>query len=46
MRGENILITSDQAITILGSDCELDVNKGDTVKINTPGGGGYGDPLT
>ena len=23
MRGENILITSDQAITILGSDCEL-----------------------
>ena len=45
MRGENILITTDQAITILGSDCELDVKKGDTVKINTPGGGGYGDPL-
>ena len=24
----------------------IDVNKGDTVKIKTPGGGGYGDPLT
>ena len=45
MRGENTLITTDQVITILGSDCELDVKKGDTVKINTPGGGPYGDPL-
>ena len=29
--------------TILQSDCELNVNKGDTI-INTPGGGGYGNP--
>ena len=26
------------------TDCEFDVNKGDTVQINTPGGGGYGNP--
>ena len=45
-RGENILITANKTKTFLQSDCELDVNKGDTVKINTPGGGGYGDPST
>ena len=44
LRGENILITADRTITILESDCEFDVNKGDTVQINTPGGGGYGNP--
>ena len=43
-RGENILITANKTETILQSDCELNVNKGDTVKINTPGGGGYGNP--
>ena len=36
--------TADRTITILESDCEFDVNKGDTVQINTPGGGGYGNP--
>jgi len=43
-RGENILITANKTETILQSDCELDVEKGDTVKIKTPGGGGYGNP--
>ena len=44
VRGENILITANKTETILQSDCEFVVEKGDTVKINTPGGGGYGNP--
>ena len=43
VRGENILISANKTETILQSDCELNVSTGDTLKIKTPGGGGYGN---
>ena len=44
LRGKNILITANKTETVLQSDCELNVGTGDTLKIKTPGGGGYGNP--
>jgi len=39
--GQNILIRSDGKINNLGSKVKLQVNKGDILSIETPGGGGY-----
>jgi 5-oxoprolinase (ATP-hydrolysing) len=39
--GQNILIRSDGKIENLGGKVKLDVNEGDVVSIETPGGGGY-----
>jgi len=39
--GQNLLIRSDGKIENLGAKIKLDVNDGDVVSIETPGGGGY-----
>jgi len=43
--GEYLLRRSDESITRLPSKCTVSLNRGDTLIIRTPGGGGYGDPL-
>ncbi|MCX6565697.1 MAG: hydantoinase B/oxoprolinase family protein [Candidatus Aminicenantes bacterium] len=40
-RGRNILISKGRR-KILGSKCDLTVQAGDVIRIETPGGGGYG----
>ena len=42
--GEFRLIKSNGVETRLPSKCTIQVEKGDTLTIRTPGGGGYGDP--
>ncbi|MCB2173118.1 hydantoinase B/oxoprolinase family protein, partial [archaeon] len=41
--GEYILLQGDKE-TKLPSKCTVTINRGDTLIIRTPGGGGYGDP--
>lgn len=41
-KGENILIRDEKSIK-LNSKLNMDVRKGDILKIKTPGGGGYGE---
>ena len=41
--GEYILVR-DGVETKLPSKCTVTINRGDTLIIRTPGGGGYGDP--
>ncbi len=43
--GEYSLEHLDGSITKLPSKCTVSLEKGDTLIIKTPGGGGYGDPL-
>jgi len=43
--GEYILVTPDGSETRLPSKCTITINRGDTLIIRTPGGGGYGDPV-
>ncbi|MFW6109641.1 MAG: hydantoinase B/oxoprolinase family protein, partial [archaeon] len=43
--GEYILVTPDGSKTQLPSKCTITINRGDTLIIRTPGGGGYGDPV-
>jgi N-methylhydantoinase B len=43
--GEYILIKKNGSAQKLPSKCTISIEKGDTLKILTPGGGGYGDPL-
>ena len=40
--GRNTLIRADGSISELGARAEVDVNSGDRVRIETPGGGGWG----
>lgn len=42
--GEFILIRADGSETKLPSKCTINIMRGDTLVIHTPGGGGYGDP--
>jgi N-methylhydantoinase B len=42
--GEFILVKADGSETRLPSKCTIPINRGDTLIIRTPGGGGYGDP--
>lgn len=42
-RGENFLIKKDGSIINFGGKCCLQVEIGDVISINTPGGGGFGD---
>ena len=42
--GENRLIHSDGTVDVLPSICQRTVNPGETLVIETPGGGGYGKP--
>lgn len=44
--GVNRMIHTDAAITTLPSKCTLDVQPGDTIETATPGGGGWGNPIT
>jgi N-methylhydantoinase B len=41
--GSNILLTNDARRRLPGK-CTLSVEEGDVIRIETPGGGGYGDP--
>jgi 5-oxoprolinase (ATP-hydrolysing) len=41
MKGQNLLIRSDGKIENLGGKVKLEVNEGDVLSIETPGGGGY-----
>ena len=43
---EHYVIRSNGKVERLGSKGKTILNKGDIVVINTPGGGGYGDPCT
>lgn len=43
--GEYMLKHQDGSIIKLPSKCTVSLEKGDTLIIKTPGGGGYGDPL-
>ena len=43
--GEYILLKRDGSRRRLPSKCTVPIEKGDTLVIRTPGGGGYGDPL-
>ncbi len=43
--GEYLLRRRDGSITKLPSKCTVSLEKGDTLIIRTPGGGGYGGPL-
>ena len=42
--GEFILVKADGAETKLPSKVSIEMSRGDTIIIRTPGGGGYGDP--
>ncbi|HQF99165.1 MAG TPA: hydantoinase B/oxoprolinase family protein, partial [Candidatus Aminicenantes bacterium] len=42
-RGRNILISKGRR-TVLGSKSDVTVQAGDIIRIETPGGGGYGPP--
>lgn len=44
--GKNTLITSKKERVNLDSNCQFDVNEGDSVEIQTPCGGGFGASLT
>ncbi|OUW05549.1 MAG: hypothetical protein CBD16_00830 [Betaproteobacteria bacterium TMED156] len=41
-RGKNIFISADNIEIELDPSCQLDVEIGDSIKIHTPGGGGFG----
>lgn len=41
-RGENLLIKEDGRMLNLGGKNGVTVEKGDRIRISTPGGGGYG----
>jgi 5-oxoprolinase (ATP-hydrolysing) len=41
-RGKNTVIYADGRVASLGPKNEVVVNKGDRIRIETPGGGGYG----
>ncbi len=43
-RGKNLLIKKDGKIVNLGPKNFVQVNKGDRIRIITPGGGGFGTP--
>jgi len=43
-KGRNIWITRDGREIFLGGKNTIHVRKGDRVRIETPGGGGYGCP--
>jgi N-methylhydantoinase B len=42
--GSASLIESDGRVRILPSKCSVHVHKGDRIRIETPGGGGWGEP--
>ena len=42
--GRASLIDSEGTVQGLASKCSVQVNKGDRIRIETPGGGGWGDP--
>ncbi len=44
LRGRNLVIRRDGRLISLGSKNEIPVEPGDRVRIETPGGGGYGKP--
>ena len=43
-RGKNLLTFPDGRTINLGAKTSLSVDKGTTIKILSPGGGGYGKP--
>lgn len=43
--GEYLLRRRDGSLVTLPSKCTVQLERGDTLIIRTPGGGGYGDPL-
>ena len=43
-KGKNILIGLNSVETSLDSSCQVDVVLGDSLIIQTPGGGGFGSP--
>jgi N-methylhydantoinase B/oxoprolinase/acetone carboxylase alpha subunit len=43
-KGLNLLLRPDQPPRLLGSRCEIQVQPGDRLRIETPGGGGWGRP--
>jgi N-methylhydantoinase B len=44
--GEYLLKRSDGSVSHLPSKCTVNIERGDSLVIKTPGGGGYGDPLS
>ncbi|MEA5499531.1 hydantoinase B/oxoprolinase family protein [Limnoraphis robusta Tam1] len=42
--GKNSVIRNDETVEILGSTATIEINEGDLFIIETPGGGGYGNP--
>jgi N-methylhydantoinase B/oxoprolinase/acetone carboxylase alpha subunit len=42
--GKNSVIRNDETVEILGSTATIEINEGDIFIIETPGGGGYGNP--
>jgi len=43
-RGRNLLLTKDGKTVVLASKVKLVVQAGDAIRIETPGGGGFGEP--
>ena len=41
--GENRLVRADQSVQILANRVQIDVDPGDVLIVETPGGGGYGE---
>jgi N-methylhydantoinase B len=44
--GKALLITPDGKTTELPGKCTLHVNKNDLIRVETPGGGGWGTTVT
>lgn len=44
-RGRNLLLRPDGHVVSLGGKATLQLGAGDVLRIETPGGGGYGSPL-
>jgi len=43
--GSQALVDSDGSMRLLPSKCSVQVQKGSRIRIETPGGGGWGEPL-
>jgi 5-oxoprolinase (ATP-hydrolysing) len=42
--GKNLMIKNDGLIINIGGKCSTTINAGDRLRIETPGGGGFGTP--
>lgn len=42
--GRNLLVKRDGMIVNIGGKCSTTIDTGDRLRIETPGGGGYGQP--